>query len=293
MFSPGFAYRRIAVGEVVLNVAIGGDGPPLVLLHGFPQTHVAWHAVAPRLAARFTVICPDLRGYGDSDKPPGDDAHDRYAKRALANDILALLRELGHRWFAVVGHDRGALVGFRLALDHPEAVSHLAVLDALPTIDMWDALCGPFGVSAFHLYLLAQPAPFPERLSGASADLFLAQMLDGWYATPGALLPVARERSARAFHEPRTIAAICEDYRAGATCDLAHDRADRDAGKRIAAPLLVLWQEPQGVDLPFDPLTIYRRWADDVQGHPLPCGHFLPEERPDDVAEAIELFMRA
>jgi haloacetate dehalogenase len=291
MLLPDFERRRVEVGDVALHVATAGSGPPLVLLHGYPLTHVCWHAVAPRLAERFTVVCPDLRGYGESDKPPGDAAHERYAKRTMARDILALMRALGHTRFAVVGHDRGGLVGYRLALDAPEAVSRLAVLGVLPAEETWEALAYPFALGAYHLYLLAQPPDFPERLLGAAPDLVLEHTLDSWCGTPGALVPEARAAYARAFRDPRTLHAVCEDYRAGASADVAHDRADRERARRITAPLLVLWEQPEGLELPFDPLAVWRRWATDVGGHPLPCGHFLPEERPAEVAEAVGAFL--
>jgi haloacetate dehalogenase len=285
-----FGYRKIDTGEVVLNVAIGGEGPPLLLLHGYPESHLAWHAVAPRLASRFSVICPDLRGYGESEKPRGDAAHRAYAKRTMAADLLALMRGLGHRRFAVAGHDRGGVVGHRLALDHPDAVTRLAVLGVVPTLDMWDAFDRNFGVAAYHLALLAQPADFPERLVGAAPLLFLDHTLDAWCATPGAITGQARAAYARAFCDPRTIHAICEDYRAAATVDPADDQADRARGARIEAPVLFLWQQPDGVELPFEPLSVWRRWTDQVEGRALDCGHFLPEERPGEVACALEAF---
>jgi pimeloyl-ACP methyl ester carboxylesterase len=283
----------VTVGEVALQVAIGGDGPPLVLLHGFPESHLAWRGVAPRLADRFTVICPDLRGYGESDKPTGDAAHERYAKRTMARDVATLMRKLGHERFAVAGHDRGALVAFRLALDFPAAVERLAVLAVIPTLDMWEALDGPLGLTAYHLFLLAQPPDFPERMIGAVPDLFLTHTLDTWCGTPGAIDGEVRQEYLRAFRRPATIHAICEDYRAGATVDLSHDRADRANGRRIGTPLLALWQQPAGIDLPFDPLAVWRRWADDVDGWALDCGHFLPEERPTEVADAFAAFFLA
>jgi haloacetate dehalogenase len=287
----GFTRRRVQVGEVALQAAVAGDGPPVVLLHGWPQTHVAWHAVAPRLAERFTVVCPDLRGYGDSDKPPGDPGHQRYAKRTMAADVRALMAALGHHRFAVVGHDRGALVGHRLALDHPEAVTRLSVLDVLPQLDMWEAMNRDFGLAGYHLFFLAQPADFPERLIGADPELFLTHTLEAWCGTPGAITPEALDAYRAAFADPATIHATCEDYRAGAGVDVAHDAADRDQGRRISAPVLLLWGQPAGMELPFDPLAVWRRWAGSVDGQALACGHFLAEERPDEVADALQRFL--
>jgi haloacetate dehalogenase len=288
---PEFARRRVQVGEVTLQVAVGGHGPPVVLLHGYPQTHACWHAVAPRLAGEFTVVCPDLRGYGDSDKPEGDPDHQRYAKRAMAADVHRLMTGLGHRRFAVVGHDRGGLVGHRLALDFPDAVERLAVLDVLPALDMWEAMDRWFALGGWHLLLMAQPPDFPERLIGAGAELWLDHLLDSFCGTPGAVIDEARDAYRRSFLDPATIHATCEDYRAGATVDLADDAADRERGRRIGAPVLVLWQQPPGMELPFDPLAVWRGWADEVEGHGLACGHLLAEERPGEVVEALRAFL--
>jgi haloacetate dehalogenase len=266
---PGFTRRRVQAGEVALHVAVGGDGPPVVLLHGYPQTHVAWHAVAPRLAERYTVVCPDLRGYGASDKPPGDPDHQRYAKRAMAGDVAALMA----------------------ALDSPEAVTHLAVLDVLPQLDMWAAMNRDFGLAGWHLFFLAQPPDLPERLIGADPDLFLTRTLRAWGGGDGVVTAEALAAYREAFADPRTIHATCEDYRAGATVDVATDGADRDRGRRIAAPVLLLWGQPPGLELPFDPLAVWRRWAGEVDGGPLACGNFLAEERPDEVIEALLGFL--
>jgi haloacetate dehalogenase len=288
-----FDRRRVRVGEVTLNVATGGQGPPVVLLHGYPQTHVCWHKVAPRLAGEFTVVCPDLRGYGDSDKPEGDPGHERYAKRAWAAAAPGRRAALGHRRFAVVGHDRGALVGHRLALDFPDAVRRLAVLDVLPALDMWEAMDRWFALGGWHLLLLAQPPDFPERLIGADAELWLDHLLEMFCGTPGAVTDEARDAYRRSFLDPATIHATCEDYRAGATVDLANDAADRERGRRIPATVLVLWQQPPGLELPFDPLAVWRRWADEADGRGLACGHLLAEERPDEVVEALRPFLGA
>jgi haloacetate dehalogenase len=290
---PGFEYRRLNGDGVSLNVAIGGSGPPVLLLHGFPETHLAWRKIAPRLALGHRVVCPDLRGYGQSDKPAGDPEHQGYSKRALAGDAVALMRALGHDRFAVVGHDRGALVGFRAALDRPEAVSRLAVMDVLPAGDMWRSLGGTSGVFAFHLYLLAQPAPFPERLVGADPDAFFGHFLDGWTRVPGAISPDVRAAYLQASRDPAAIHAVCEDYRASAFVDPPQEEEDRRARRRLTMPVLAMWQDPGERRLPFDPKEIWGSWADRLETAVLPCGHFLPEERPAEVAAALEKFLEA
>ncbi|SFW71980.1 alpha/beta fold hydrolase [Amycolatopsis australiensis] len=289
MTVSGFEYRRIAAGDVRLGVAVGGEGPPVVLLHGFPQTHLAWRHVAAALARDHRVICPDLRGYGGSDKPPGD-----YAKRRMAADVVALARALGHDRFALAGHDRGALVAFRAALDHPEAVTHLAVLDVIPAVDLWASLTGTAGVFAFHLFLLAYPPPLPERLLGAAPAEFFGHFLDVWTRDPAAIPPRVRAGYLAAASTPESIAAICADYRASATVDAEHDAADRAAGRRLAMPVAALWQRPApGVELPFDPAAVWASWAPDLRTHVLDCGHFLPEEQPDAVVAALRELMAA
>ncbi|WP_433036021.1 alpha/beta fold hydrolase [Actinomycetospora sp. CA-053990] len=272
-------FRRVTTtvdgAEVVAHV--GGDGPALLLLHGFPQTHEVWRHVAPELARTHTVICPDLPGYGDSAVP------ESLAKRTTARTLLEVARRLGHKRVAVVGHDRGALVALRAALDHPEAVTHLAVLDVLPTVETWDALHGTAGVFAFHLFLLAHPTPLPETMIGADPDGFFGHFLDAWTVVPDAIPPEVRERYLAACRRPETVRAICEDYRAGATVDVDHDRADRERGRRVAAPTLALWQDPGDAVLPFDPGEVWSRWAGTLSTATLRTGHFLPEEAPADV----------
>ncbi len=280
------SFSRISatIGGAEVVARVGGSGPGLLLLHGFPQTHRAWRHVAPALAQTHTVICPDLPGYGES-APPA--ARDPYAKRTTARTVLELARHLGHDTVAVAGPHRGALVALRAALDHPDAVTHLAVLDVVPTIDMWDALRGTAGVFAFHLYLLAHPAPLPEAMVGADPDGFFAHFLDSWTRVPGAIPDDVREHYLAACRDPRVVHAICEDYRAGATVDVEHDRVDRHAGRTVAAPTLALWQDPDGATLPFDPLQVWRRWTRTLTAGVVAAGHFLPEEAPDVVTDHL------
>jgi haloacetate dehalogenase len=278
---PGFNVHDVPLAAGGLRVAIGGAGPPVLLLHGFPQTHIAWRAVAPLLAERFRVVCPDLPGYGASAPAV------RYAKRTTAATMVALMRELGHERFAVVGHDRGALVAFRAALDHPDVVQRLAVLDVIPTVDMWAALQGPAGVFAFHLYLLAHPTDLPERMIAADPDTFFGHFLDIWTRHPAGIPSDVRAAYLAACRTPEVVHAICEDYRASATVDVEHETADRQAGRRIGVPVLAMWQDPGEAALPFDPVDVWSSWAPDLRTRVLPGGHFLPEECPDEVSAAV------
>lgn len=281
----------MSVEGVTLRVAVGGAGPPVLLLHGFPQTHLAWRRVAPALAEGHSVVCPDLPGYGGSG-PPALDGPEGYAKRATAATMVALMRELGHERFSVVGHDRGALVAFRAGLDHPDVIEHVGVLDILPTVDMWAALRGAGGVFAFHLYLLAHPPDLPERMIGADPDAFFGHFLDIWATDPASIPPDVRAAYLAAASTPEAIRAICDDYRASAFVDPAHEEADRAAGRRLEMPVLAMWQEPGGRALPFDPLEIWSKWAPRLRTQALPCGHFLPEERPEEVTAAIETLLQ-
>jgi pimeloyl-ACP methyl ester carboxylesterase len=281
----GFEYQRIAVaGGVALHTAVGGAGSPIVLLHGFPQTHLMWRHVAPSLAAEHTVICPDLRGYGASDKP-GEEG-DAYAKRTMAADIVALARTLGHQRFALAGHDRGALVAFRAGLDHPDAITHVACLDVVPTLDMWDVLHGVRAAVAFHLYLMAQPPGLPEQLIAGSADAFFGSFLDAWG-------PVEPELRAIYLDACRAaVPSIVADYRASAGVDLEHDQADRDAGRRLRMPVSVL-QQDWGAALGYDAAAVWQRWAPDLEHTTVDYGHFMAESAPAAVTNALrELLTR-
>ena len=236
----GLVRRQVAADGVAISLVMGGSGPPVLLLHGYPQTHVMWHKVAPRLAADFTVVAADLRGYGDSVKPPGDVDHANYSKRTMARDQVEAMRQLGFDQFAVVGHDRGARVAYRMALDHPEQVTKLAVLDIVPTHTMFANVDREFALGTFHWFFLAQPYDLPERLIGGDPEYYLRTILARWAGDPGAFAHEAMEEYVAHFRDPACIHASCEDYRAGATVDLAHDEADHSAKHRIACPVLAL-----------------------------------------------------
>ncbi|MFD8526508.1 alpha/beta hydrolase [Streptosporangium canum] len=280
----GFDYRRVLVADgVSLNAAVAGSGTPIVLLHGFPQTHLMWRHVAADLAADHTVICPDLRGYGASDKP-AETGGATYAKRTMATDIVALARALGHERFALAGHDRGALVAFRAALDHPETITHLAALDVLPTLDMWEAMRGTSAAVGFHLYLMAQPPGLPEQMIAAGPDAFFGHFLDIWTNDPRAIPAEVRAAYLDACRD--AVPSIVADYRASAGVDVEHDRADRDAGRRLRMPVTVL-QQDWGAALGFDAAALWNAWAPDLRHGTVTCGHFMAEEAPAAVAEAL------
>ena len=269
---------------------VGGSGPPVLLLHGYPQTHVMWHKVAPVLAERFTVVAADLRGYGDSDKPPSDPKHLVYSKRSTANDQVAAMRSLGFERFCVAGHDRGGRVAHRMALDHPGAVEKLCVLDIAPTREMFKPTTFEFAMAYYHWYFLAQPFDLPERLIGADPDYYLHKKTMSWSGNHEEVFaPEALAEYLRCFRDPKTIHASCEDYRAAATIDIEHD--DADEGRKVTAPLLALWGARGVVQRLFDPIELWRLRAEHVRGEPLPTAHYVPEEAPDAVASRlIEFF---
>ncbi len=285
-----FATKRIATDGAQIHLRYGGTGPPLLLLHGFPQTHHAWHAVAPTLAQHFTLVMPDLRGYGQSIGPPPDPGHENYAKRAMGADMVSVMEHLGYSRFMLAGHDRGARVGYRLALDHPERVLRLAVLDIVPTLDVWEALRMSSALSSYHWIFLAQPAPLPERLIGADPAFYVRHLLERWAGRPDALDRGAVTEYLSAFANAAVIAAACEDYRAGASVDLEHDRLDREAGRRIGCPTLLVWATRYLSSKVRTPLDTWRSWADDVREVALDCGHFVAEEKASECAAALARF---
>lgn len=261
-----------------------------MLLHGYPQTSACWHAIAPQLtAAGFTVVAPDLRGYGESDKPPSSPDHSTYSKRAMANDMVELMQRLGYERFQVAGHDRGGRVAHRMALDHPLVVARLAVLDIAPTATMYARTDRTFATGYYHWFFLIQPAPLPERLIGADPDFYLRTKLDAWGKSGLSVFsPEAIDEYCTAFRDPACVSATCEDYRAAASIDLDHDEAD--AARRIDAPLLVLWGAKGLVGKLYDVVETWREKALAVSGRALPVGHFLPEEAPDETARALISF---
>ena len=289
---PNFRALQVEVDPTVtINAIVGGSGPPLLLLHGHPQTHAIWHRVAPRLAEQFTVVACDLRGYGDSSKPQGAPDHANYSKRAMAADMVAVMQSLGFATFRVLAHDRGARVAHRLAQDHPQAVERMALLDIAPTLAMYEQTSDTFARAYWHWFFLIQPAPLPERLIEADPAAYVRDVMGKRSAGLAPFDPRALAEYQRCLALPGAAHGICEDYRAAATIDLEHDRFDRDAGNRLALPLMVLWGEQGVVGRCFDPLAEWQRVAADVQGGALPCGHYIAEEAPDMLLERVLPFL--
>lgn len=291
----GFETSRARIDGVGIHFRRGGSGKAVVLLHGYPQTHIIWRHIAPVLAADHSVVVPDLRGYGESDCPPSDAAHRTYSKRAMADDIVGLMQHLGHDRFAVVSHDRGARVGYRLALDHPARVRGYVSLDVVPTGEMWAGMRKDGAMGGFHWLFLAQPAPQPEILIGHDPDHWLEWLLKSW-AAPGFTFDAdAMAEYKRRYRNPEMIRGTCEDYRAGATCDEEDDNADKAAGRKIACPVLCLWGDARAKGGPKSksPLDIWRQWASgEVTGAGLGnSGHFIPEEAPETALEHIRPFL--
>ena len=292
---PGYASEWISTKQGRIFARVGGKGPPLLLLHGFSETHVMWHRVVPQLADRFTVIIADLPGYGWSDMPESDDAHMPYSKRAMANALIEAMEQLGHVHFALAGHDRGGRVSYRLALDHPARLSKLAVLDILPTYDYWEKMDWRYALKIYHWTFLAQQAPLPETLISSNGDFYLRTKMASQTKSKdlSAIDPRALEHYLAPFRDPARVHAMCEDYRAGATIDYDLDKVDHDAGKKITIPMLALWGDGGIAQAAATPLDTWKNWATDVIGGPVNSGHFLCEEDAGATAKALKEFFTA
>lgn len=289
-----FERRRIRANGVTIQCAVAGQGPPLLLVHGYPQTHSMWHRVAPELARSHTVVCADLRGYGDSDKPRGMADHSNYSKREMALDMVGVMRALGHERFHLVGHDRGGRVAHRLARDHGERVRSLTVIDICPTLKMYESTDMAFARAYYHWFLFIQPAPFPERMIAAvGLDGIFGRMNAAMGNRGGGLFAPAALKEYRRCFDAKTIHASCEDYRASAGIDLVHDRLDREEKPKLAMPLRALWAEHGAVGRCFDVLRLWREVADDVTGETLPCGHYMAEEVPGLLLKQAHQFLRS
>ena len=290
----GFDTVQVDVGGTTIFARRKGDGRPLLLLHGFPETHVMWHRVAPVLARQFTVVCADLRGYGRSGKPASTPDHAPYAKSAMAIDMVRLMENLGFSTFSVAGHDRGARVAYRLALDHPGRVERLALLDVIPTGEAFSRADIRFALAFWPWSLLAQPEPLPERLIAAAPDAVVNDALDNWGSDPASFPPEVRSAYFEALSDPEAIHAICEEYRAAADIDVARDAADRAANKCIGCPTLALWSKESALDNWYEqaggPLGIWRKWATDVTGRAIAGGHFFPEQNPGETISELRAF---
>ena len=285
----GFENKRISTRGTKINLKMAGSGPPLLLLHGYPQTHVIWHKVAPELAKTHTVVVPDLRGYGDSGKPPSDSTHAAYSKRAMGEDQVEVMETLGFNEFSVVGHDRGGRVAHRMVRDYPNRIDKIVVLDIAPTATMYGRTDMKFATAYYHWFFLIQPHDLPERLIGADPEYFLTEKLMAWGRTDGAISDEAFSEYLRCFSNPDTIHATCEDYRASATIDLEHDSIDWN--QKIENPLLALWGEVGFVGKTYDVLDTWREVASNVSGHAVPGGHYVPEEAPQETLDALKKFL--
>jgi haloacetate dehalogenase len=286
---PGFRQKRVRTSGAAINLVIGGSGSPVLLLHGYPQTHAMWHKVAPQLARDYTVICADLRGYGDSSKPRGVPGHANYSKRAMARDMAEVMAELGYRGFHVVGHDRGGRVAHRLARDYPKCVRSLTVLDISPTLKMYQSTNRAFAKAYYHWFFLIQEAPLPEKLLQGHVPWYILSRLGRGPSKLNHFDKRAVAEYVRAFEDPRTIHATCEDYRAAATIDLMHDR--KDLRKKLQMPMLALWGRQGVIAALFDCLADWREVASDVRGRALQCGHFIPEEKPKELLAELRRFL--
>ena len=296
-FFEGFKHERIQTSGATINLVHGGKGPPVLLLHGIPETYVLWRKVAPDLAQHFTLVIADLRGYGDSSKPPEGENHAAYSKRAMAQDQVEVMEHLGFRKFALVGHDRGGRVAHRMALDHADRLTRLAILDIVPTYMLYQHITKEFATTFYHWFFMVQPAPFPETVVGNSAEYFLRTLLFRLGGEPpGESAPswvgeAAFREYLRCFREPATLHGICEDYRAAASVDLVHDAADQN--RKIECPLLVLWAEKGPFHRMYKVLDTWKECANDVRGQAMPTGHFLPEQIPGPLATELKAFLSA
>jgi haloacetate dehalogenase len=284
----GFEYRDITVGPTSYRPGVAGDGPPVLLLHGFPETHYCWHRVAPGLAEDRTVVVCDLKGYGESRSEPGGPLGEGYSNHERAAELVELMGRLGHEGFSVVGHDRGGRVAYRMALDHPDAVQRLGVLNVIPTVEQFERMDGDTALGYWPFIFLAQPPPFAERVISASAEYVLRSILESWPADPDAISEDAIEQYLKSFNA-ETIPGICAEYRASIHIDRRMDAEDRDAGRKIQCPVLVHWGSEEGQMS--DSLEVWRRWADTIEGGPLPSGHFIPEEVPDELSGSLRRFL--
>lgn len=287
----GFTRHTAAVNGVNIAYIKGGQGPALLLLHGHPQTHVIWHKVAATLAQHFTVIASDLRGYGDSEKPQGLPDHSNYSKRVMGEDQIALMQQLGFDQFLVMAHDRGGRVAYRMALDHPEVIRKLVILDVAPTLAMYEKANRAFATAYYHWFFLTRPAPFPETLINSHPDVYLQHTIAGRSAGMKPFTPEAYAEYLRCLRDPATIHGICEDYRASAGIDLDHERADLAAGNKIQAPMLALWGKHGVIEQCFEPLVEWQQLAANVQGHALDCGHYIPEDEPQLLLDEVLPFL--
>lgn len=285
-----FDTRDVAVNGTVIRCRVGGSGPALLLLHGHPQSHVMWHRVAPTLAEKFSVVCADLRGYGDSARPGASPHHTAYSKRTMAQDMADLMTSLGHQQFCLAAHDRGARVAHRLLLDHPGRVQRAMLLDIAPTLAMYEQTTEAFAKAYWHWFFLIQPAPLPERLIDADPAAYIRDVMGRRHAGLAAFAPDALQEYLRCIAIPGTATAICEDYRASAGIDLEHDRADREKGHKVLAPLRVLWGAEGAVGRCFPVLDLWREAATDVSGKALDCGHYIAEEQPAKLLEEMGEF---
>lgn len=290
---PGFEARSFKTHGAEIFARLGGEGLPLLLLHGYPQTHVMWHKVAPVLAEQFSLVIPDLRGYGQSSCPETDAEHLTYSKRAMAQDMVEVMSALGHETFMVLSHDRGARVGYRMVLDHPQKVSKLVLLDIVPTYFVWQE-SAHFGIGKFHWPFLAQPSPLPETMIGKDPVLWLEHLMIAWSGGDdlSSFADGAMAHYRAAISQPERIHTGCEDYRAGASCDNDHDAADHDAGNKIACPTLALWGESRKKGFVSNSLDIWGKWCRDLRGEAISSGHFMAEENPDDTLAAIIPFFK-